>query len=84
MTETTKYKRRTFKDVEAEAYAEGWRKGREEARTEFEAAYALLAKHSNAMELEASCLRGRLDNVSLSKLAWSRLTGLFKGGRNEL
>ena len=84
MTETTKYKRRTFGVVAAEAYADGWSKGREAARVEFEAAYALLAKHSNAMELEASRLRESLANVSLRKLAWSRLTGLFSGGRHDL
>jgi hypothetical protein len=44
---------------------------------EFEEAYNLLAKHSNAMELEAAQLRERLDNVSLRKLAWSRITRLI-------
>jgi len=84
MTETRKYKRRTFAAVAAEAYAEGWSKGREEARVEFEAAYALLAKHSNAMELEASRLRESLANVSLLQLAGTRITGLFRGGRHAL
>jgi len=28
----TKYKRRTFKDVAAEAYAKGWSDGREQGR----------------------------------------------------
>lgn len=84
MTETRKYKRRTFAVITAEAYADGWGKGREAARVEFEAAYALLAKHSNAMELEASRLRENLANVSLGKLAWSRLTNLLGGGRHDL
>jgi len=79
MTETRKYKRRTFAAVAAEAYADGWSKGREEARVEFEAAYALLAKHSNAMELEASRLHARL-----SETTWSRITNLFRGGRHDL
>ena len=76
---TKQYTRRTFNEVADEAYAEGWSKGREAARVEFEAAYALLAKHSNAMELEASQLRESLANMSLRKLAWSRITGLFRG-----
>jgi len=84
MTETRKYKRRTFAAVAAEAYTKGWDDGREAARVEFEAAYQLLAKHSNAMELEAGRLRESLSNVSLRKLAWSRITGLFKGSRHDL
>jgi flagellar biosynthesis/type III secretory pathway protein FliH len=84
MTETRKYKRRTFAVVTAEAYADGWSKGREAARVEFEAAYQLLAKHSNAMELEASRLREYLANMSLLQLAGTRITGLFRGGRHDL
>lgn len=79
---TIKYKRRTFKDVEAAGYAKGWSEGREEARKEFEEAYRLLSKHSSGMELENAMLRKHLDNISLRKLAWSRITGLF-GGRND-
>ena len=83
MTTTTKRaRRRTFKEVAAEAYAKGWSEGREAARVEFEQAYNLLSKHSNDMELENAMLQRRLDNVSLRKLAWSRITGLF-GGRND-
>ena len=72
---TTKYKRRTFAAVEADGYA----KGREEARKEFEDAYNLLSKHSSSVELENAMLQRRLDNVSLRQLAWSRITALFKG-----
>ncbi len=82
MTTTTKYKRRTFADVESTAYAKGWSDGREQARKEFEEAYGLLAKHSNAMEMEASQLRTRLEQVSLRKLAWARIKALF-GGRHD-
>jgi len=83
-TTTTKYKRRTFKDVEATAYAKGWSEGREAARVEFEQAYNLLSKHSNDMELEASQLRTRLEQVSLRKLAWSRIKGLFGAGHDRM
>lgn len=81
-TTTTKYKRRTFADVESTAYAKGWSDGREQARKEFEEAYGLLAKHSNAMELENAMLRTRLEQVSLRRLAWARITALF-GGRHD-
>jgi phage terminase Nu1 subunit (DNA packaging protein) len=74
----TKYKRRTFKDVAAEAHARGWSEGREEARKEFEEAYRLLSKHDTDAQLENAMLRSRLDNISLRRLAWSRITGLFK------
>ena len=75
---TIKYKRRTFKDVAAEAHARGWSEGREEARKEFEEAYRLLSKHDTAAQLENAMLRSCLDNISLRKLAWSRITGLFR------
>ena len=80
MSTTPTYKRRTFADVAAAAYADGWDKGREQARKEFEMAYQLLSKsHSDTLaELELALARQQRANVSLSKLAWSRLTGLFK------
>ena len=59
----TKYKRRTFKDVAAEAYARGWSDGREQGRKDAQSTPAA---------------------VSLRKLAWSRITGLFKRRNNEL
>jgi hypothetical protein len=80
----TKYKRRTFKDVAAEAHARGWSEGREEARKEFEEAYRLLSKHDTDAQLENAMLRSRLDNISLRKLAWSRITGLFGVGRDRV
>lgn len=83
-TTMTKYKRRTFLEVEATAYAKGWSDGREQARKEFEEAYNLLSKHSNAMELEAAQLRTRLDQVSLRRLAWARIKGLFGAGHDRV
>lgn len=79
----TKYKRRTFKDVAAEAHARGWSEGREQARKEFEEAYRLLSKHDTEMHLENAMLRSCLDNISLRKLAWSRITGLFRRDRHD-
>lgn len=77
-TTTTKYKRRTFADVEATAYAKGWSEGREQARKEFEEAWRLLSKHDSDTMAELLRTQAALANVSLRKLAWSRLTGLFK------
>lgn len=87
MTTTTdkrKYKRRSYQEVEAEGFAKGWREGREAARVEFEQAYRLLSAHDSALLLQVHSLREQLANVSLRKLAWSRIKGLFAGyGRTE-
>ena len=77
-------KRRTFKEVAADAYAKGWNEGLKVAREEFEAAYNLLSENNSALRLENSMLQERLDNLSLRKLAWSRITDLFKGDRHVL
>jgi flagellar biosynthesis/type III secretory pathway protein FliH len=78
MTTIAKYKRRTFKEVAAEAHARGWSEGREEARKEFEEAYRLLSKHSSDTMAELLQVQSQLNNISLRRLAWSRITGLFK------
>jgi hypothetical protein len=69
----TKYKRRTFKDVEAEGYLRGWK----ECREKFEDANIELGRTILALQT-------KLDNVSLRKLAWSRITGLFGVGRDRV
>ncbi len=74
----SKYKRRTFADVETEAYAKGWSEGRELARKEFEEGWRLLSKHDSDTMAELLRTQEQLRNVSLRKLVWSRLTGLFK------
>ena len=90
MTTTTedndrpKYKRRSYKDVESGAYQRGWSEGREASRQDFEQAYRLLSAHDSALLLEVHSLREQLANVSLRKLAWARIKGLFAGyGRSE-
>lgn len=75
---TTKYKRRTFAVVAAEAYAKGWSEGRKLARKEFEEGWRLLSKHDSDTMAELLRTQEQLRNVSLRKLVWSRLTGLFK------
>ena len=81
---TIKYKRRTYRDVDAEGYARGWAEGRELARKEFEEAYRLLSKHDSDTMAELLRVQSQLDNVSLRKLAWSRITGLFRNRDDRL
>jgi hypothetical protein len=75
----TKYKRRTFKDVEAAGYARGWK----ECREKFEADYDDVVDANIDLGRMVMALQTKLDNVSLRKLAWSRITGLFQRGRYE-
>ena len=74
----TRYKRRTFAEIEAHAYAQGWSEGREQARKEFEESYRILSRHDTSLLMEVEFLREQLAHVSLRKLAWSRIKGLFK------
>jgi hypothetical protein len=66
MTETTKYKRRTFKEVEAEAYARGRKEGYSEGRKSLEP------------DMDGLLSRNYLLHARLSQGLWSRLTGLFQ------
>ena len=75
-----KYKRRTFKDVEAAGYARGWK----ECRQKFEADYDDVVDANIDLSLTVTALQTKLDNVSLRKLAWSRITGLFGVGRDRV
>ena len=75
-----KYKRRTFKDVEAAGYAKGWK----ECRQKFEADYDEVVDANVALGLKVMELESKLDNMSLSRLAWSRITGLFRNRDDRL
>ena len=77
---TIKYKRRTFKDVEAAGYAKGWK----ECRQKFEADYDEVVDANVELGLKVMELQNKLDNISLRKLAWSRITGLFGVGRDRV
>lgn len=74
---TAKYKRRTFKDVEQAAYFKGWAEGREAALKDAKAEYAALEKDCADLGRMLMEAEAKLRNVSLRKLAWSRITGLF-------
>jgi len=84
MTTTTKYKRRTFADIEAAAYAKGWSEGREQARKEFEEGWKLLSKHDSDTMAELLRVQSQLNNLSLRKLAWARIKGLFGAGHDRM
>ena len=66
------YIRRTFNEVADEAFEQGFNKG------------VIVGTHRQKVDLdrmheELEALKFTVANISLSKLAWSRLTGLFRG-----
>jgi len=67
-----KTKRRTFKEVSAEAHA----KGRDEG-------YAAAARQFQEVQQRLLAENKRLQ-ACLDKGVWSRLTDLFKGGRHAI
>jgi hypothetical protein len=80
MTTTTKYKRRTFKDVEAAGYDKGFEEGLKRGIEHLdEVTHANLELGRRVMSLET-----QLANVSLRQLAWSRIKGLFRGRDDRL
>lgn len=78
-TESKRARRRTFKEVATEAYSKGWSEGREASRKDMD---HLLQTNADlgftVLELEK-----KLANMSLRKLAWSRITGLFRRDRHD-
>ena len=68
----TRAKRRSFKDVATTAYAKGRDEGYAKAAQQYEQVQNQLVARNKA-------LQARLDEG-----IWSRLTGLFKGGRHDL
>jgi hypothetical protein len=72
-------KRRTFKEVATAAHAKGWSEGREQGRKDVEKDYDLLLATNLELGRSVMALETRLANVSLRKLAWSRITALFGG-----
>jgi len=72
----TKYKHRTFKDVEAAGYAKGFSEGLAQCRKDIdELVGANLELGFTVLRLEK-----KLAAVSLRQLAWSRITNIFKQG----
>jgi hypothetical protein len=76
-TETKRAKRRTFKDVEKAAYERGFAEGGNATRSTMVREFDRLVEANHDLRAYASTLEEKLANVSLRKLAWSRITGLF-------
>ena len=76
MTTTAKYTRRTFKEVASDAYAKGFSEGLAQGRKDMNDLF-----NTNAdLGFTVLTLEKKLANVSLRKLAWSRITNIFKRG----
>lgn len=76
ITKPTRAKRRTFKDVAATAHAKGLDEGYAKAAQHYDQHYEHVQEELLA---EIKALQARL-----GESIWSRLTGLFKGGRHDL
>ena len=59
MTTIAKYKRRTFKEVAAEAYAKGFSEGRKEARMDAQSALAEVSLRQLVWSRITGLFRGR-------------------------
>ncbi len=76
----TKYKRRTFKDVASAAHAKGYAEGLQQGRKEVWKDYDAVLETNLELARSVMALEGKLDNISLRRLAWSRITNIFKQG----
>ncbi len=65
-------------------YMHGWQEGREQARQEFESAWKLMSKHASDLLLENHELRARQQCVSVRRILWSRIKGLFRRTEHDL
>lgn len=77
--ETKRAKRRTFKDVEKAAYERGFAEGADRARKNAAEELDNLFRTNLELGRSVMALDTKLASVSLRKLAWSRITGLFGG-----
>ena len=68
----TRAKRRSFKEVAATAHAKGHADGYAAASRQYQEVQQRLLAQNKALQ------------ACLDKGIWSRLTGLFKGGRHDL
>lgn len=78
-TTTTKQSRprRTFKEVAKDAYERGFTEGVERATKNAAEELDNLSMANAGLARTVLALETKLANVSLRKLAWSRITGLF-------
>ena len=59
MMTTTKYKRRTFKDVEAAGYAKGFKEGREQGRQDAQSVLAAVSLRQLAWSRITALFKGQ-------------------------
>ena len=81
-TTKTPRPRRTFQQVAIPAYARGFAEGSASAKKIAAEELDRMSEANAELARSVLALETKLANVSLRKLAWSRLTDLFKGGRD--
>lgn len=83
-TTTTKQSRprRTFKEVAKDAYERGFAEGVELASKNADEEMTAMVRTNLELGRHINELSEKLANVSLRKLAWSRITGLFNGSNS--
>lgn len=69
--------RRTFKEVAKDAYERGFAEGVERASKNAAEEFDRMCAANVELARSVMALETKLANVSLRKLAWSRITGLF-------
>jgi flagellar biosynthesis/type III secretory pathway protein FliH len=81
-TETKRARRRTFKEVATAAHARGFAEGVEAATRNAREELNAMIRTNLELGRSVMALETKLANVSLRKLAWSRITGLFKRSKS--
>jgi hypothetical protein len=76
-TESKRAKRRTFKEVSTAAYERGFAEGVDLATKNAGEEVDTLVSSNLELRATVITLQTKLANVSLRKLAWSRIKGLF-------
>jgi flagellar biosynthesis/type III secretory pathway protein FliH len=77
ITETKRARRRTFKEVSTAAYERGFAEGVERTLKNATEEWDRMCAANTELAHTVLALETKLANVSLRKLAWSRIKGLF-------
>jgi hypothetical protein len=78
-TESKRARRRTFKEVSTAAYERGFAEGVDLATKNAREELDRMSEANVGLARSVLALETKLANVSLRKLAWSRITALFGG-----
>ena len=79
ITESKRARRRTFKEVSTAAYERGFAEGVERTLKNATEEWDRMCAANTELARTVLALETKLANVSLRKLAWSRITALFGG-----